>query len=92
MTLRTTCRYESDGWAARKQRPRGSAAQFGQEQEVAEGLLRLGEDRGAGCGREQPVAVENDLQLGLPLGESSHQLRERHVLTVALSQADFFID
>ena len=51
--------------------PARSSAELGQEEEIAQRLAWRREGRRARRGRQQTVAVENDFELGLPLGEPS---------------------
>ena len=72
--------------------PARSLTELGQEEEIAQRLAWGRKGRRARRGRQQTVAVENDGELGLPLGEPPDQLRKRDFLTLALPQADFLVD
>ena len=56
--------------------PPRAPAELGQEQEVAQRLAGLREVGRPGHGAEKAIAVEDHFQLGAPLGESLHQLRQ----------------
>ena len=69
-----------------------SAAELGQEQEVAQRFAGRGKLRRDAARAQEALAVEQHLQLRPPLREAAEHLLDRHFRTVLLAEAEFLVD
>ena len=72
--------------------PRRPAAELGHEPEPAQNLAHLREGGGGPFRLHQALAVEQDFELGPPLGEPIHDLGRDDLEARFLAEADFFMD
>src|SRR5436309_460003 len=68
------------------------AAEFGEEQEVTQGIAHCGELGSNTRWAEKALAIEEYFQLRLPLWKAAQHLFEGHFRAIFLPQAEFFVD